>query len=592
MRAAGVIAALGLLIARRQAAAGALLLIAVTTATATLALAFDLGTPTASAWTQVYARTKGSDVLAVAGSSAAVDRVLRSPQVTRALGPEPLITSDARVGGRPLQVSFVGRASMSSAVDQPAVVAGSARLSGATVILERTFAETLGSRVGDRVRVGSRELTVGGIAETASQPPFPRYGPGLAWVSIPTARSLEGPGATVRFEGEASLRGPEAAFARAEAAPGLAVFTAAALRTYATADDHTIHIVLLTATLLLALLASGAAAILLLTRMTARLQQVAILKAIGLSPGQVTALGAAGQSVVALLASGAGLVIGHFLAGVVGRQAHPGIPAPAPGVASPVEVAAIIAVALAIVEIPEAVLAWRLARRPVAAMLKPPAPRHRRHRRPAAVRLPLPFPVSFGILCTGRRPGRQLLAAGSLALSAAIVTSSVSMDTTFAAQEASAAHQAAASPDEVLVALANQAFDSRIQSVVYLFVVIFALVGLVNAFAVAANAARLGARDHAVMRAVGLAPRQVAISHLAGQAPATLLAAAAGVPLGLLLFRAVYMATNTGPHPVVDPAAVWLAAVAALTVLACAALAAIPAYWLASQTVSRELTVE
>ena len=62
----------------------------------------------------------------------------------------------------------MGRREEASAVEQPVVTDGS-WVGGGGVVLERSFADALGVRVGDRMTLAGRDLRVRGIAVTVSR---------------------------------------------------------------------------------------------------------------------------------------------------------------------------------------------------------------------------------------------------------------------------------------------------------------------------------------------------------------------------------------------------------------------------------------
>lgn len=102
-----------------------------------------------------------------------------------------------------------GRDQAPTAVDHPDVTAGHWMMRPGEVVVERTFADALGLKVGDRVTLNGRSFIVAGIAVTTAIPPYPNLcwigcfiGPGipktdrgLIWATEATARSLAAPSA-------------------------------------------------------------------------------------------------------------------------------------------------------------------------------------------------------------------------------------------------------------------------------------------------------------------------------------------------------------------------------------------------------------
>ncbi len=113
-----------------------------------------------------------------------------------------------------------------------------------------------------------------------------------------------------------------------------------------------------------------------------------------------------------------------------------------------------------------------------------------------------------------------------------------------------------------------------------------------NLSIVATAAARDAAPNHAILRAVGFTPTQTATTLLTTQTISGALATIAGLPLGLLLFHAVYAATNTsnnGPH---NPPALWLTIIAVVAIAVGGSLAASSARATARRPIAATLTTD
>src|SRR6185437_11580360 len=89
----------------------------------------------------------------------------------------------------------------------------------------------------------------------------------------------------------------------------------------------------------------------------------------------------------------------------------------------------------------------------------------------------------------------------------------------------------------------------------------FVILGAINLLLVAAFAARDTRHNHAVLRAIGFTPRQTARSLVTTQLVTAVPAALAGLPIGMLLFRAVYEASTNGQSDSgpANPPIAWLA---------------------------------
>jgi hypothetical protein len=114
------------------------------------------------------------------------------------------------------------------------------------------------------------------------------------------------------------------------------------------------------------------------------------------------------------------------------------------------------------------------------------------------------------------------------------------------------------------------------------------VLGTTNAFIVATFAAQDGARNHAVMRAIGAAPRQTAATLVVSQLGACALAIGVGIPLGLGLWRLI----AGGDLPRVEVSWTALLALLAAVPVTFAGIVSVPARWLARRPIGPQLTYE
>ena len=194
---------------RRHKAQAAMLLIAVTAATATFALGLSLGGATRTLYEQTRAATAGPDIVALAPDpgtpvTAVLTSLAHTPEVVAHNGPYRIVYATLTAHGTASLVVVHGAAEKPGAVNRPLVTSGHwVRPGGA--VLERGFATALGVRVGDRVTIAGRSYPVVGIAVTAATSIFPwaaQIGPyggpsdggGLVWLTPSDARALALPG--------------------------------------------------------------------------------------------------------------------------------------------------------------------------------------------------------------------------------------------------------------------------------------------------------------------------------------------------------------------------------------------------------------
>jgi putative ABC transport system permease protein len=592
-----------------------LLVLAITAATATLALGLVLHGVTNQPYLQTRAATKGPDVVAqlsgvtagphgpgrsdMALVTAQVKTLTHEPGITGYSGPYPVASAVVRARGLTADVEVEGRAQAPASLDQPKVTAGT-WVRGGGVVLERTFAEALGVSVGDRVTLNGRPFRVAGIAVTAADLPYPNlcYSTGsgcvfdlpgrvtatdigFGWVTEPDARSLASAQAPLSYFLNLKLKNPTTAPAFASkhgnkpspGSPGLIAWQAIQSGSGLLVQDE--QSVLSPGAWLTGLLAIACVAVLAGGRMAERIRRVGLLKAVGATPGIVAVVLLAENLLLALVAAAAGLVIGRLAAPLV---ASPG--AALVGAAGPPSVTVqialeVVAVALIVALVSTLVPAIRGARTSTVSALADTARRPRRHGVLIRFSRRLPVPLLLGMRLIARRPRRAMLSAASVAVTATGLVAVLAFHTT--------AHLRGGG---LAGGLGNPVADRDEQMLTILTVVLVTL-AVLNAIC-AAWATVLDARQaSALARALGASPGQV----IAGIAAAQVLPAVPGVLLGIPLGIGLFDVAAQGAGVVVPPA--WsLAATVLGTLVALAVLAAIPALVGARRPVSPVLQAE
>ena len=577
------------------------MLLAITAATATLTLGLVLHGVTSQPYQQTRAATRGPDEVAYLGtplastgpraSGSALQKLIRAqageltraPGVTGSSGPYPFAGAVVRANGLVAGAEAEGRDVAPARVDQPALTAGSWVRPGG-VVLERTFAAALGVGVGDRITLNGRPYTVAGIAVTAANPPYPNLcyyagggclagsdgpssaaNPGLLWLTKPDALSLATPtNPVISYVLDLRLRDPAAAQAFAdrygfgdaatEVVPWTGIADADALLVQDEQD------VLSPGAWLAALLAIASVAVLAGGRMTERTRRVGLLKAVGASPGLVTATLMAENLVLALAAASIGLVTGWLAAPLLTSPGAALVGAPgAPSLTVPIA-GLVLAVALAIALAATLVPAIRAARgSTVSALADAPRPPRRRPRLLAMSR-GLPVPLLLGLRLVARRPRRAMLGAANVAITMAGVVAVL----TFHATAGQTINGGGSD-------LSNPVYNRDEQVLLVLTIILLTLAAL-NAVVTAWSTMLDTRHPAALARALGATPRNVAAGLTAAQLLPALPGALFGIPLGLGLFAA---ADHGGLLTV--PPAWWLAVAVLATLAAVAGLAAVPA---------------
>jgi putative ABC transport system permease protein len=135
---------------RHHVTQAVLLLLAVTAATTILTLGLALNGVTSHPYQQTRAATRGPDLVAYLPTPGQATKLIHAAGVTGYSGPYPMVNAILQVPGLTAGVEAEGRSQAPAAVDQPKLTAGTWVRPG-SVVVERTFAEALGTGVGGRV---------------------------------------------------------------------------------------------------------------------------------------------------------------------------------------------------------------------------------------------------------------------------------------------------------------------------------------------------------------------------------------------------------------------------------------------------------
>src|SRR5947209_3648991 len=302
---------------RHRPVQAVLVLVVIAATTATLTLGLALHGVTSQPYQRTRAATAGPDVVVSAfgqngGSAASLMALARAPGVTGHSGPYPLASPVLRAHGHAVVVQAEGRDRAPASIDQPKPTQGSWVRPG-EVVVERSFADVLGIRAGDRVTLNGRPFRVAGIAVTAALPSYPMESPGQIWLTRADAQSLpslqsratSGQRQPPDFLLNLRLADPAAAraFANAHETPGLAM-----LAWQDTRDQDATLVTnsqqdLLIGSWLLGLLAAASVAVLVGGRMAEQTRRVGLLKVVGGTPGLVAAVLLAETLFLALIAA-------------------------------------------------------------------------------------------------------------------------------------------------------------------------------------------------------------------------------------------------------------------------------------------------
>jgi putative ABC transport system permease protein len=619
-----------------------LLLLAIGAAATVLSLALALHGVTNKPYQQTRAQTRGPDVVAAFGPAqtagphtpgplarrlrkrlrnaqaqrlAQEQALIHAPGVTGHSGPYPVASVVVRLGKVAAPIEAEGRSAAAASVDQPKLIAGSwVRPDG--IVLERTFAEAIGAKVGDRVSLDGRPYTVAGIAVTAASAPYPNLcfppggdcifdlptncngtvcsgggvsgfsetaSPGLGWVTEPDARGLASGSAPLTYLLNLTLKDPASAPAFVAAhgninqgpgPGGLVSWQSIAYNDGLLVQDE--QQVLTPGAWLAGLLAIACVAVLAGGRMADQSRRVGLLKAVGGTPGLVGVVLMAENLALALLAAGIGLVAGWLAAPLITSPGAALVGAPGAPSMTAATVAEVVAVALLVALAATLAPAVRGARtstiRALASAARPP----RRRAWLIAISRRLPVPLLLGVRLVARRPRRALLGAASVAVMmtgvVAVLTFHASTDLGLAVS--SSLTNPVVTRDEQMLAVLTVA----LVALAVLNAIITAWATVLDTVGAAALARALGATRSQLTGAIAVAQLLPAI-------PGAIL----GVPLGLGLFA---VANSGGVAGTTVPAASWLVAAVLATLIVVTGLTTIPAWAGARRSVTDVLAQE
>jgi ABC-type lipoprotein release transport system permease subunit len=600
---------------RRHPIEAALLVLAITAATATLTLGLALHGVTNSPYQRTRAATAGPDIVAGLLNLTSVPSGARlgpaprhqtifsntlqpNKRRTQALtalahaagviahsGPYPVAWATLRARGLTAGVAAEGRDRMTARVDQPLLTRGSWVASGEAVI-EQSYAEALAVHVGDRVTLDGRPFRVSGLAVTTAAPQYPDSkfalgggpfpDPGLIWVTRADARRLATRALPLSYVLDLRLEDPAKATAFVNARRNLPLSLISS-QTIQQKDGKLVAVEQRALTVggwLLGLLAVASVAVLVGGRMAEQARRVGLLKAVGAAPTLVAAVLLLEDLVLALVAAAAGLAIGLLAAplltnpgaGLIGSAGAPSL------TASTVEL--VVAVALAVAIVATLIPALRASRSSTIRALANAARTPRRRSKLIALSTRLPIPVLFGVRLAARRPQRAILAAISIAITMTTLVAVLAVHTDQSGMLAG------------FSAIDNPRHD-RVNHALLALSIVLILLAAINALFITWSTAIDARHQLTIARALGATPNQVAAGLSAAQIIPAIPGALLGIPAGIALVSAL----NHG-DTITIPAAWSLIAVFLGTLLAVAALSTIPAHISARRPVTEILQAE
>jgi putative ABC transport system permease protein len=320
-------------------------------------------------------------------------------------------------------------------------------------------------------------------------------------------------------------------------------------------------------------------------RVLARLREIGVLKAVGLTPAQVARVFAAQQLVPTVAAVAFGVPVGILAAPLFLGPSEELLDATGAPVGPAGAVLAAFAV-LAVVALVTLVPTWIVARRSTTAALAGARP-HMRPSRLGAAAGRLPVPLALGAKDAFSRRGRAALTASSLILSVIVVVAALSMEASFALEDAEfrtfVAEVESDLPAPFGVGPPWDVFDdqsaerAQFRLVVYGLNAVLLLIALANLLTTALLTVRERVRDLGILKAIGVTPREVGASVMSANGLLGGIAALVGVPLGVGFFLGVYRLADGSLEGAGTPPWWQLALIVPVAVLVVALVAWAPA---------------
>jgi ABC-type lipoprotein release transport system permease subunit len=554
---------------RARTLPSALTILLAAAAAATIVIALEVGGTGRDPWQRTFDAANGAHVLALVPSQADARAIAALPGVAQPDDPVPSVVVPAGGGTDRLQLA---------GLRAPARVNAPVRTDGAAppadgIVLERSFADALGLRVGNTLRLAGAEgpvqLPVVGTAISPGQARYPRSNPGVAWVTRATLERIEPDRGRWHWTQAIRLTDPAAA-------PGFAARAATSLppgaasvsswedqRAAALLDAQPIQLIVTTYTIVLLVVVFVVIALLVGARASQQQREIGLLKAVGLTPRQISAVFALESAALGFIAVIVGFAVGATLA--------PRLAAPSAETLLTAPTAAVNPWHLLVAACPILLVLVAAARSSTrrstrftvvhAIQSSAPSPTSRSRLAHALGRVPLPVSLTLGLKDLLSRRGRALRLSGAIALTGAAIVFALSM-------KASLDHRPAGQVSDV---------PDELPLLVYTLDAVLLVITLTTLVAIALLSVRERIRDYGVLKAIGLTPKQIASSLVSAHAALALIAALVSIPVGVELYRAVYAVAGGDSQDLVIAPWWSLALVPIATILVVAGATSLPA---------------
>ena len=288
---------------------------------------------TVNPWQQLFARTRGADALIYFASGTDTSELRYVAGIEQAGQPYQAASATLQQGAVRSPVELRAMTPVPPAMSAPLVVAGTWLRSSAPdgVVLEASFAQAVHVGVGDQITVygidgTTAQMRVIGIADTADQGFYPQWTPGLIWVQHRLLTKVE-PSASETHE-IVDLR----LYDNSAVATGQVVQTIwnlyngssenSAVERYSTwqqvkdsmaSNDRLLGLLLALFGIIALVAAPCAIANVTAGRVLVQRQDIAMLKALGFTPGQVVRMLLAEQTLLGAAGAALGLIAARIM---------------------------------------------------------------------------------------------------------------------------------------------------------------------------------------------------------------------------------------------------------------------------------------
>jgi putative ABC transport system permease protein len=284
-------------------------------------------------WQQLFSRTRGADVLVYFANGTNTDELRYVAGIASIAPPYQAASATLEKGAVRSQVDLRAMTPQLPAMSAPLLVAGTwlRATQPDGVVLESSFAQAAHAGVGDRITVSGIDGTIVsmrviGIADTADQGFYPQWTPGLIWVQHQLLTKVE-PNRSETQEVVGLRLDDNSAVATGQVVQTIwNLYNGAdensAVERYSTwqqvrnsmAENDRLLGLLLALFGIIALIAAPCAiANVTAGRVLVQRQDIAMLKALGFTPGQVVRMLLAEQTLLGAAGAGLGLLVARFV---------------------------------------------------------------------------------------------------------------------------------------------------------------------------------------------------------------------------------------------------------------------------------------